>query len=226
MNTVKSKPNSFYWNIIASMGWAEATMSGERRPYERIKREFMETYSEQVAQDFGEWYRLMYRQLVNAYDGDPRANEERYGNFSGDDSFGDMMDHVMGLGETYYDHVIANFKLLNKLQPVESFSYCIPHVSRHINDYTNLKPETHQRAARIALKAIAANIADFDLPTESLVVMADTMQRLVLIIAGKFEGAVGDLDFDEDYSKFYDYAGCKHGEQYADVLFDCKRSMS
>jgi len=121
---------------------------------------------------------------------------------------------------------MADFSLLNELEPVESFSYCIPHTSKHINDYDDMKPKTHKKQAREALVAAAKNATRSDVSNDDLVVLAETMQRLTLIIAGKFDEAVGDLDFKKDYDKFYSYDGCENGAQYANTLFDCKKYMT
>lgn len=223
---MKLKPSSFYWNVITSMGWARVTFGDARVDCEAIKREFMETYSEQVATDFREWYNAKYRELVNAYDAAEKESGKRYGNFGGDDSFGDMLDHVMGLGQEYYNAVMADFRILNNLDPIESFAYCIPYTGESMNDYADLKGSTHQVRAEKALKAIVANAIDVEMPAESLVAMADTMKRLTLIMAGKYEEAVGDLDKDRDYDKFYSYDGCENGAQYANTLFDCKKYMT
>ena len=223
---MKLKPSSFYWNIIASMGWANATLAGGRVDCDAIKRDFMETYSEQTASSFNEWYRAKYKELVNAYDANEKETGRRYGNFGGDDSFGDMLDHVMGLGEEYYCAVMADFRLLNNLDPVESFSYCIPHTSESMNDYDDLKPETHRKQARRALKSCVKNATMDGMTSDDLVVLADTMKRLTLIMAGKFDDAVGDLDFDKDYGTYYGYDGCDNGAQYANTMFDCKKYMT
>lgn len=222
---MKLKPSSFYWNIIAGMNWAEATLGGTYPDTSAMKREFMETYSEKIAAQFNEWYRAKYRELVDAYDANANETGKRYGNFGGDDSFGDMMDHVMGLGETYYCAVMADFKLLNNLEPIESFSYCIPH-TECMNDYDNMKPETHIKQAQKALKAAAKNATNGEVTEDDLVILADTVSRLVLIIAGRFEDAVGDLDFKKDYGTYYGYDGCDNGAQYANTLFDCKKYMT
>jgi len=222
---MKLKPSSFYWNIITGMGWAKATLGEGSVDTSAMKREFMETYSEKIAAQFNEWYRCKYRELVNAYDAAEKESGKRYGNFGGDDSFGDMMDHIMGLGETYYCTVMADFSLLNKLEPVESFSYCIPYTSESMNDYDDMKPKTHKKQARRALKAAAKN-ATRDISNDDLVILADTMKRLTLIIAGKFDDAVGDLDFKKDYGTYYGYDGCENGAQYANTMFDCKKYMT
>lgn len=223
---MKVKPSSFYWNIIAGMGWAKATLGEGRVDTSAMKREFMETYSEKVAAQFNEWYRAKYRELVNAYDAAEKESGKRYGNFGGDDSFGDMLDHVMGLGETYYCAVMADFSLLNKLDPVESFAYCIPYTGESMNDYDDMKPKTHKKAARRAVKAAAKNATRSDVSNDDLVILGETMNRLTLIIAGKFDEAVGDLDFKKDYGRFYGYKGCENGAMYANTMFDCKKYMT
>jgi len=224
---MKLKPSSFYWNIIAGMGWAKATLDPNGRvDTSAMKREFMETYSEKIAAQFNEWYRAKYRELVNAYDAAEKETGKRYGNFGGDDSFGDMMDHIMGLREEYYNTVMADFKLLNNLDPVESFAYCIPYTSDTMNDYDDLKPKTHKKQAKRALKAAVKNAMLDGMTTSDLVTLADTMKRLTLIMAGKFDEAVGDLDFDKDYGTYYGYDGCDNGAQYANTMFDCKKYMT
>ena len=225
MKPVKPKPNTFYWNIIESMGWAEATMSGEHRPYERIKREFMETYSEKVAVHFNTWYAAMYRQLVDAYDAARKESGERYGNFGGDDSFDDMMNHVMGLGQEYYNAIMANFKLLNKLEPKESFAYCIPHVYENMNDYNELKIETHKAGAVKCVKELSDMVASGEVELEDFAVIRELMTRFINLVEGNALAAVGDLDFDRDYNRLYDFKSNHTHAMFANTLFDCKKNM-
>ena len=223
---MKLKPSSFYWNIITNMNWAAATAGGVYPDTSAIKREFMETYSEKVAEQFNEWYRSKYSELVNAYEAAEKETGKRYGNYGGDDSFGDMLDHVMGLGEDYYNAIMADFKLLNNLEPIESFAYCIPYTGDTCNDYDNMKPEKHKAAARKALKAITATITECENIDDDFAIMADTVNRLLLIIEGRFDDAVGDLNFDRDYNKYYNYDTCENGAQYANTLFDCKKYLT
>ena len=223
---MKPKTSSFYWNIIENMHWNEATAGGVYPDTSAIKREFMETYSEKIAEQFNDWYRAKYNELSNAYDAAEKESGKRYGNFGGDDSFGDMLDHVMGLGETYYCAVMADFKLLNNLEPIESFAYCIPHTGDCMNDYDNMKPETHIAAALKALSAIVSTITECEKIDDDFAIMADTVNRLILISGGRFDDAVGDLNFDRDYRKYYGYDSCENGAMYANTLFDCKKYLT
>ena len=133
------------WKIIEGMGWGAAVASGEHRPYERIKAEFIENYSPETAEEFRDWYAEKYRDLDNAHSNE-RAEGRNYGNYGGDDSYGDMLDHVMGLGEVYYAAVMYNMALLEKLHPQESFAYCIPHVGGCMRDYA---PKLSEDVARL-----------------------------------------------------------------------------
>ena len=223
---MKPHTSQFFWEIIDGMGWAEATLGDGRVDTDAIKRGFMQMYSEELAAEFNEWYRAKYHELYNAYEVAEKETGKRFGNYSGDDSFGDMLDHVMGLGQEYYNVVMADFSLLNSLEPVESFAYCIPYTGKTLNDYEEMKPKTHKKRARKALKAIVENATNGGVSDEALVIMGETMNRLALILAGKFDEAVGDLDKDKDYRRFYGYEGCDNGAQYANTLFDAKKFMA
>jgi hypothetical protein len=133
------------WKIIEGMGWGAAVASGEHRPYERIKAEFIENYSPETAEEFNDWYAEKYRDLDNAHSNEC-AEGRNYGNYGGDDSYSDMLNHVIGLGEVYYAAIMYNMALLGKLHPQESFSYCIPHVGGCMPDYA---PKLSEDVARL-----------------------------------------------------------------------------
>lgn len=223
---MKPHTSTFFWGIIDNMGWAEATLGEGSVDTGAIKRGFMETYSEKVADEFNEWYRAKYHELYNAYEVAEKETGKRFGNYSGDDSFGDMLDHVIGLGQEYYNAVMADFSLLNNLEIVESFAYCIPYTGDSLNDYEDMKAKTHKKRARRALQAIVENATNGGISDDDLVIMGETMNRLTLVMAGKFDEAVGDLDKDKDYRRLYGYEGCDNGAQYVNTLFDAKKYMT
>ena len=61
--------------------------------------------------------------------------------------------------------------------------------------------------------------------SQGLRVAESAMSDLELELAVGVE-AVGDLDFDKDYRKFYGYKGCDNGAMYANTLFDCKKYLT
>jgi hypothetical protein len=206
-----------YWSIIEDMNWLK--YSQERRGYEGMKVRFMREYNLDMAKKVREFVSERQNTLMRMLDQLEKKNGERYGNYGGDDSFGDMTAHVIGLGEEYYNAVMENPKLLNKLDFVECFSYALP----YDDDYDMLETKYHVNFAIKSMEQVVENIGGApanmkkDNP-ETYIVAGDILRRLSLLIAGDYTHAVEDLNFDRDYNKI---SAISTGA--ANCLFDYKR---
>lgn len=123
------------WELVDEIGWGTKTTD-----YKKIKEKLMSEYGMEEMDGFNEWLESKCNRLAKAI----REYVEEYsdsGNweepdlpYGGDDSFSDMVHHVVGLGKNYYEKVIKEIKenpksptsTLSKLKVVESFSYAIP----------------------------------------------------------------------------------------------------
>ena len=138
---------SYFWKMVDFMGWAAACASGEHRPYERIKKKFMDMYSEDEAMDFAMYHSAKYNELdsrLRAEVGDEISN----GVYGGDDAYSDLLNQVIGQGSAFYYSVMADITLLDNLEPFESFSYCIPHVGGCMGDYEKPKMKASEDKER------------------------------------------------------------------------------
>ena len=104
--------DKLYWSIIEDMNWLE--YSQKHHGYSDMKVNFMRSYGADMAVKVRDFVSKKQRELMRMLDNLPDMNEVT-GFCGGDDSFGDMTAHVVGLGEEYYNAVMEKPKLLKKL---------------------------------------------------------------------------------------------------------------
>jgi hypothetical protein len=75
-----------------------------------------------------------------------KANDTRL-DYGGDDSFSDLIHHVVAMGQKFYDKAIADPSTLKGFKYRESFAYCVPYK----DDVKELDPNFHQEKARAFL---------------------------------------------------------------------------
>jgi len=112
------------WSIIAQINWA--ARSKVQRGYEDGKEFILDNFEEGACRQLRLFVNDRHKELyerINVFENDHGT----CGNYGGDDSFGDMINHVIGLGEEVYDMIMDNPKLLDRINYVESFGYCIPY---------------------------------------------------------------------------------------------------
>lgn len=187
------------WGIIESLNWAERCH--EPRGYETIKYEFMMTYKEEVAIAVGDFITARFKELDAEYEAHIRNGGKRYGHFGGDDSYNDMIHHVIGLGCDTYNKVLNDLELLDDIDPVESFDYAIPTICSSFNDYDDIKGSVQVTRAKDAIAALAEVVADPEFDTEKAEIIGDAMHRFMLILAGNYEAAFEDMP---KFSAYYD----------------------
>ena len=121
MNTLSE---SEIWRIIEDMDWFNN--SKKYRGYYDMKEIFMQKHSAVVAvqvRQFVSQVRSVLYKTVGAYE----STNGGLGNYGGDDSFGDLLDHAIGLGEKFYNAMLDQPELLGRLDYVENFCYSIPY---------------------------------------------------------------------------------------------------
>ena len=121
MNTLSE---SEIWRIIEDMDWFNH--SKKNRGYYDMKEIFMKKHSVEVAIQVRKFVSQVRSVLYKAADAYEAANGG-LGNYGGDDSFGDLLDHAVGLGEKFYNAMLDQPKLLGRLDYVENFCYGIPY---------------------------------------------------------------------------------------------------
>jgi hypothetical protein len=120
-----------FWNIIEEAGWGTIDFD-----FKRIKQYFFHRMNKEEAITFEETYIGKHDALakqVEKYLKLCRWEEIPHRlPFSGDDGFGDMIAHVIGLGPKFYVKVMKDVNELRGLDVQESFAYAIPYPSDFI----------------------------------------------------------------------------------------------
>jgi hypothetical protein len=124
----KPMEDSRFWNIVQEAGWGTVDFN-----FNRIKTYFKARMDKAEASTFLEAYEKKCDALateVELYLKRCRRQEIPHRlPFSGDDGFGDMIAHTVGLGRQFYDKVMRDVDALRGLNVEESFSYCVPYPS-------------------------------------------------------------------------------------------------
>jgi hypothetical protein len=112
------------WRIIEGMDWIN--MCHKSRGYEDMRKKFKKQYPVETAVAVRNFEAEKFKALYAAVD-KHEAEHGHLGNYGGDDSFGDLLDHAIGLGEAFYNAVLADPSQLAKLDYVENFMYAVPY---------------------------------------------------------------------------------------------------
>lgn len=224
MNKAETKEHDkLMWAIIESLNWAGRC--NESRIYDTIKMEFMHTYTEETAKKVNDFVTARFKQLYEAYDKHIADGGESCGHFGGDDSFGDMLHHVIGMGKKTFNAVMKDMTKLNGIKFVESFSYALPHTNETFNDYKNLNEDFHIDRAKQSIKALADVVTSGEpIGADKARTIKELFSRFMSIIESNNIDAFGDLDFDTDYKRFSDLDTEYHA-LFANYLFDAKKYL-
>jgi len=114
-----------FWEIVRHIDWV--TNCRNHRYYDAAKNMLMDKYSYETMREFSNMFDKLKTELGGRISDHDSVIAGRVGNYSGDDSFDDMISHVIGCGEGTYNTVMLNPLVLNEMEFVESFAYCIPH---------------------------------------------------------------------------------------------------
>jgi len=120
------------WGILEQINWAKR--SQDYRGYNQCKVYLLEMYTQEgcnAIRKFAEDRKAELYKRVTEYQ---KENNYRCGDYSGDDSFGDLLWHVVGLGEKAFNMIMENPKLLDRVKYVECFAYCLPYDSDFLED--------------------------------------------------------------------------------------------
>jgi hypothetical protein len=113
-----------FWAEVAHFGWGTRTTD-----YKAIEREMLERYDDEFLTSFRDVYDEMEGKLLARVEKWETENGESCE--CGDDGFGDLLSHCVGLGDQYYDLCTEDPGLVvrrgQKSDFTEKFSYGIPH---------------------------------------------------------------------------------------------------
>ena len=115
-----------FWEEVALIGWSD---NPERKFYNKAKARLLRRWSGEFLEEFDEMKDELYSKLYTAVTKTEEATGERTG--CGDDGFGDLLNHVIGLGREEYEAAMKDpMRVIKRGQAYnykESFGYCIPY---------------------------------------------------------------------------------------------------
>lgn len=145
--TESAMSESDFWKIVDEVGWGTKTTD-----YHAVKGVLLRNLSPNQAASFATMESILHNKLDKAlvkFEADGDKDKSQRGNPNsiglGDDSYGDLIAHIIGLGEKEYEAVLKKPALaqerVRKGDFKESFEYCIPRAS----DYRLLDKEHYQQ---------------------------------------------------------------------------------
>lgn len=210
------------WDIIEKMNW-DTRSRLDSRAYEKIKVEFMREHDEDTAKLLDDFVTERYRELDRAYDAF-EAEGNRAGDFGGDDSYSDMMHHVIGSGREVFEGVLEDLTMLDYVHWVESFAYVIPHFwVDGTSDYDELDESYHVEHARQCIAALAEVVANGSIGHDLAMTIGELFSRNMALIAGDYVTAFADLTR-ADYNRFCDIHP-EYSAMFANYLFDARKVL-
>lgn len=135
-----------FWAEVARIGWKD---KNPHRFYRTVERELLERWDDEFLRTF----RARMDELVaSLYERVERFEQaEQVSCQCGDDGFGDLMHHMVGLGREAYEAAMKDPMLVVKrgqeLRYEESFGYCIPYARRATEQLTYEQALEKARAA-------------------------------------------------------------------------------
>lgn len=163
-----------FWLAVDDLDWKSKFQSPNQ--FSEVQSVMLRKWSADRTESFrkylGQVRSLLYHRLFDAVKG------------LGDDSYNDLLCHIIGLGRSEYDACMADPKVgaarASRNDFKESFEYCIPYRST----YNLLDPNYYVRTFVLAAIDDLPRIADFTLRTEvrELLVRAVASRDLLALL--------------------------------------------
>lgn len=122
-----------FWKLIREIGWGTQTTD-----YRKVKAQILKNWPPEQAAAFNATLDLLVNRLSGAVEKWEREKKQQLG--IGDDSYDDLLAHIVGLGAPIYQKSLRNPALVAARARAddftESFHYCIPRAA----DYKLLDP--------------------------------------------------------------------------------------
>ena len=219
MNTMTAHEGKM-WNLIGALGWVE---SGH--DYEGIENLLLQQDDDTVnslREFIGERQNDLYERVDN-YEAE---HDGRCGNYGGDDSYGDMLAHVIGMGKLAFDTIMADPTRLNEIKFVENFFYAIPHDTAYAREERTIG--FHQEQASNGLKELQRIRAAAEDDTD-LGIMMDLTRRFLELKAGNLgtacDGFIGTDGRSEIYQRFMNWELNDRQAMFSNILYDTARKL-
>lgn len=112
-----------FFDIIEQYGWGTKTVD-----YDAIKRDIMSKFTKSQSNQLQATFTILYRRLYNFVTLYEKQNDVSCD--CGDDSFDDLLSHIIGMGRNEYNNSLDNPGLVidraHKYNFTESFAYALP----------------------------------------------------------------------------------------------------
>lgn len=116
-NRTAAMSESEFWKLVDELGWGRDTN------YKRIKAYILKNWTKEQWAEFDKVKDKIFNALYKRLDREVKG--------VGDDSFSDLLEHIIGLGKREYDAVMKDPSLAqkraDKYDYKESFAYAIPY---------------------------------------------------------------------------------------------------
>jgi len=204
------------WKDIEEINWAERCK--DPRGYEQAKRYIMENFTQARCKKLREFVEQQYAGLeiaINIYESE---HDTHCGDYGGDDSFNDMIHHAIGMGEKYYNAVVANPKLLDAQHSVESFSYCLPQAE----DFEAIQNGYFEEHAVNCIWELARILKQNEPTPEDTKIILGLISRFSKMVQGEFDAACEGFN-DKAYHIAYQFEANDMHARFANILSDCKK---
>jgi hypothetical protein len=154
-----------FWAEVALMGW------GTKGNYDAIKLALLQKWTPSKAKQMSNTCRFLRNRL------DEKCRKVVKG--LGDDGYGDLLSHIIGLGKEEYDRNMAEPKLAAarayEYEFKECFSYCLPHK----DDFKLLDPACYSNRMERVAKELMHRTQDKHLHPGARKPMLEVVRRLV-----------------------------------------------
>jgi hypothetical protein len=146
-------PLDEFWKLVAELNWGHKSDGPHKTTnYKVVKKTLMQKLTRSGVERFSATFSALRHDLYRKLDKEVEG--------TGDDGFGDLLAHIIGLGKEEYERNLADPKLaqarVDKSRYVESFSYCIP----YDDDYEMLDPSHHVARAKGVIKEYTQGLTD------------------------------------------------------------------
>lgn len=138
-----------FWNLVEQIGWGTDTTE-----YYSAMCGLLHCLSDEQAREVNDIFSFLKNLLYRTLDDHEKEllSSGMAGYECSDDSFSDLICHIIGLGKNEFEKCMKNpisaIERARSRNFKESFSYCFPYTRQDHSDFNLLKPEQYIRRAK------------------------------------------------------------------------------
>lgn len=206
-----------FWDFVRKTGW------NRDQDYDRIKKMMLRTMTPESVKEmrgrFDDLYNILDRKINDKVEG------------VGDDSYSDLVSHIIGMGKKLYNEVLQDPSIAQKIIDAhaykESFSYAFP----YDDDWEKNDPQYFKDQATNYLEDLSpltTGKIQVSINKEDADTIRDMVKRLRSVESGNFRKAVDGWDRNE-YDRWGVLAGRAKSEDvdlhygFGNLLYDVQR---